>query len=137
MKMTAASLARAFVETAKTLPEAEMPALAEAAAHMLIERGLFKDAHIFPRLVEREWFKRDGAVQVRITTTDSNAGTLKQEIAHAVEEALKRSCHVEEHADPSVMGGVLLQIGDERYDATLRGAIANLSAQLAEPIPIP
>jgi len=135
MKMTAASLARAFVETARTLPEAEIPALAEAAAHILIAQGLFKDAHIFPRMVEREWFKRDGTVPVKITTAES-AGTLKKDIAHVVEQALKRSCSVEEHADPSLLGGILLQVGDERYDATLRGALRDLSAQLIAPIPL-
>lgn len=137
MKMTAASLARAFVETGRTLPEAEIPALADAAAHILIEQGLFRDAHIFPRMVEREWFKRDGAVQVKITTSGKETSAFKKEVGHAVEQALKRSCFVEEHADPSVLGGVLLQVGDERYDATLRGALSDLSAKLTAPIPLP
>ncbi|MDD5040902.1 MAG: F0F1 ATP synthase subunit delta [Candidatus Peribacteraceae bacterium] len=136
MKMTAASLARAFVETAKTLHESEMHALADAAAHILIEQGIFKDAHIFPRMVEREWFKRTGAVQVSITTAGSSAGTLKKDIAQVVEQSLQRSCLVEERADPSLLGGILLEIGDERYDATLRGALNSLSVQLTAPIPL-
>ncbi|MDO8469336.1 MAG: F0F1 ATP synthase subunit delta [Candidatus Peribacter sp.] len=137
MKMTAASLARAFAETARTLPEAEIPALAEAAAHILIEQGLFKDAHIFPRMVEREISRRDGAVQVKITTASKDSVSFKQEVTHAVEQALKRPCSVEEHADPSLLGGVLLQVGDERYDATLKGALNNLSTKLTAPIPLP
>jgi len=137
MKMTAASLARAFAETAKTLPEAETPALAEAAAHILIEQGLFKDAHIFPRMVEREMFKRDGAVQIRITTASKDSVSFKKEIVLAVDQALKRSCSVEEQADPALLGGVLLQVGDERYDATLKGALKDLSTQLTAPISLP
>jgi|GEM_PF-817595 len=137
MKMTAASLARAFVETARTLPEAEIPALADAAAHILIAQGLFKDAHIFPRMVEREWEKHDGGVRIRITTAGKETAAFKKEIAHAVEQALKRSCQIEEHADPSLMGGVLLQVGDERYDLTLRGALNQLSAALVAPIALP
>lgn len=137
MKMTAASLARAFADTAKTLPEAEIPALADAAAHILIAQGLFKDAHVFPRMVEREMLKRDGAVQIRITTAGKETAAFKKEVVHAVEQALKRSCQIEEHADPSLLGGVLLQVGDERYDATLKGALNTLSTQLIAPITLP
>ncbi|MDD5102817.1 MAG: F0F1 ATP synthase subunit delta [Candidatus Peribacteraceae bacterium] len=134
MKMTASSLACAFAETARTLPEAEIPALADAAAHILIAQGLFKDAHIFPRMVEREWLKRDGGVQVKITTASKDAAPFRKEVIHAVEQALRRTCHIEESADPSLLGGVLLQVGDERYDATLRGALRDLSAKLTAPI---
>lgn len=137
MKMTAASLARAFAETAKTLPEAEIPALAEAAAHILIAQGLFKDAHIFPRMVEREMSRRDGAVQIRITTASKDSVSFKKEIVHAVDQALKRSCSVEEQNDPALLGGVLLQVGDERYDATLKGALKDLSTKLTAPISLP
>lgn len=136
MKMTAASIARAFAETAKTLPESEIPALAQAAAHLLVEHGLFKDAHIFPRLVAREWAKGDGAVQVRIVTTGKDSAMFRKEVVQRVEQAFKRPCHVEEHVDPSLLGGVLLQVGDERYDATLRGALAEIASRLSEPIPV-
>ncbi len=134
--MTPDSLARAFVDVAKTLPQDEIPALAEAAAHLLLQHGLLKAAHTFPRLVEREWFRSTGEVQIRITTMSGHAGTLKKDIAQIVEQTLKRSCHIEEQTDASVLGGVLLQIGDERYDATLRGALRGLSTQLAAPIPL-
>lgn len=134
MKLTAASLARAFVETARTLPGEHIPALAEAAAHLLVAEGLFKDAHIFPRLVSQAWLKSDGAVQVQITTADAGSSSLKDEISHIVSAALQRMCSVEELHDPSVLGGVLLQIGDERYDLTLRGALNDLSVRLAAPI---
>jgi len=137
MKITAASLARAFAETAKTVPETELSALADAAAHMLIEQGLFKDAHVFPRMVEREWARRDGMVQVKITTAGKDAASFKKDVAHAVEQALKRSCQVEERSDATLLGGVLLQVGDERYDATLRGALSDLSAKLTAPIALP
>ncbi|MFH1444484.1 MAG: F0F1 ATP synthase subunit delta [Candidatus Peregrinibacteria bacterium] len=134
--MTPVSLARAFVDVAKTLPQDEIPALAEAAAHLLLQQGLLKAAQTFPRLVEREWFRSTGEVQIRITTMSGHAGTLKKDVAHIVEQTLKRSCHIEEQTDASVLGGVLLQIGDERYDATLRGALADAAARLTKPIPI-
>ncbi|ALM09574.1 MAG TPA: hypothetical protein DEB30_02005 [Candidatus Peribacter riflensis] len=136
MKVSAASLARAFVEIAKTIPEGDVGALGEAAAQMLIQHGLTRQSHAFLRLVEREWLKRDGAVPVRITTVSGHAGPLAKEIADTVEKALKRACHIEERADPALMGGVLLQVGDERYDATLRGALSVLAARLAEPVSV-
>lgn len=137
MKITASSLARAFAETAKTMGEEDIPALADAAAHLLISHGLFKEAHIFPRLVEREWLKQRGAVPVKILTAGKDSAAFRKEIADAVERSLKRPVAVEEQTDPSLLGGVLLQVGDERYDATLRGALHQLSAALSAPIALP
>ncbi len=134
MKVTALSLARAFVDTAKTLPAEEHVALADAAAHLLAAHGLLKDARTFPALVARVWREQEGIVPVRIVTKTGDAGSVKKDILSIVESSLKRHCVLEERADPAILGGFLLSVGDERYDATLRGALHQLSARLTQPV---
>ncbi len=136
MKITALAIARALVEVAKTLPESEAPALADAAADLLITNGLWKDSRTFPALVLSVWQKAEGIVPVRITTVNGDAGSLKGDVVDAVQSVLKRRCTVEERADSSILGGVLLTVGDERYDATLRGSLSAVSERLSASIPV-
>jgi hypothetical protein len=136
MKVTASTLARAFVDIAQTLPAAEVPALADATAAFLVFHGLSRHAPLFPRLVEREWLKREGAVSAKMITTSGRAGKFREEVLTLVQDALRRPCHLEEIADPSVLGGVLLTVGDECFDATLRGALTDLAQKLAAPVPV-
>jgi F0F1-type ATP synthase delta subunit len=136
MKVTALTVARAFVDVAKATHRDELPALADAAVALLASYGLLKAARTFPALVERVWQRGEGVVPVKLTTVSGDAGEVKEEILHIVKTALKRPCVLEEHADPSVLGGMMLSIEDERFDATLRGALSNLAEQLTAPIPL-
>lgn len=136
MKTSVRSLARAVAEIAQSLPEQEWTALAEAAAHLLIAQGNARDAHAFARLVEREWLKLSGTLAVRITTLSGSDAHIAQVVERIVRETLLRPCSVEQQADPSIIGGVRLQIGDERYDATLRGALNDLVSRLTAPIQV-
>ena len=134
MKVTALAIARAFVESAKTMPEKDIPALADAAAALLGAHGLLKDSRTFPSLVERVWRTQEGVASVRIDTRTGDAGPLKKEITSIVEAALKRPCVLEERADPSLLGGLVLKIEDERFDASLRGALTALSSLILQPV---
>ena len=135
MKVTARAIARAFVDVAKTLPPAEQAALADAAASMLVSHGLLKDSRTFPALVERIWRKQEGMVSVRLTTTTGDAGPVKAQLLTIIESSLKRPCSIEERADPSILGGILLSVGDERFDCTLRSSLNTLAHRLTRPIP--
>lgn len=135
MKVSLRSLARAVAETARGMPESDWPALAEAAASLLIAQGHSKDAHTLARLVEREVLKMSGTLSVRITTRSGSDATLVHTVERVVRETLLRPCVIEERAEPSILGGALIEIGDERYDATLRGALTDLTFRLTAPLP--
>jgi hypothetical protein len=137
MNVTALTIARAFVDTAKKLPAAEIPALADAAAALLGRHGLLRESRTFPALVERVWKQQEGVTSVRITTRTGNAGHAAQEILKIVQEALKSPCVLEERADPRVLGGLMLLIGDERFDATLRSSLTGLASRITQPILTP
>lgn len=136
MKITAPAIARAVVELVSTLPQEQHGALADAAVALLASRGLFRHARTFPSLVERIWRKQEGIVPLCITTQTGNAGPVKDELLRAVAAALGRPCSLEERADTALLGGMLVAVGDERFDATLRRSLSDLAARFLEPIPL-
>ena len=137
MKISVATVARAVVDTARMQPSQEYAALAQAAIEVLATHGLLRESRKFLTLVERTEHKQEGIVPVKITTKNGDSGPMKKELLRVMESALRRSCQLEEQADPSVIGGLLLTIGDERFDATIRSALMDLAEKLTAPIPIP
>lgn len=136
MKATALAIARAVVHVGMKLPKEELPALLDATASFLIAHGLMKAARTFPVLLEREWLKQEGVVSVKLTTVAGHAGKAKDDILAILQGALKQGCLLEERADPAIRGGLLLTVGDERFDCTLRGALTELASRLTQPIPL-
>ena len=134
MKLTADTIAHAFVDSVASLSEVEIPALVDAVAQLLIAHGLYKDARTFPSLLERVWQKKEGIVQVRLTSVSGDAGPSKEQILSIVRDTLKRPCILEERADPAMLGGLLLTVGDERFDVSLRGALKTLSQRITQPV---
>lgn len=134
MKVTALAIARAFVDLARTTPSGDFSALADAAATLLASHGLLRESRTFPSLVERVWQKQEGVIPVTLTTVKGHAGPVKEELLAIVRNAIKRPCALSERADPGIVGGLMLSIGDERFDCTLRGALGQLSARIMQPI---
>jgi len=134
MKVSALAIARAVASIGKTLPAGDLPLLMDAAASMLIEQGLIRDARIFPDLLKRVWLKEEGAVAATLTTMNGSAGKATAELHSLLESSLKRTCLLEEQADPGILGGMLLSVGDERFDLTLRGALTDLTRTLSAPM---
>lgn len=135
MRVNAPAIARAFVELAQSLSAEEQDALADAAVQMLFEHGLIKESRTFPALVERVWRKREGIVPVRLTTATGKAGHAAGEMLRIIENSLKKKCVLEEKTDSSMIGGLLLSVGDERFDATLRSSLHSLASRFLEPLP--
>lgn len=134
MKVTALSIARVCVSVGKELPAAELPALMDTAASLLVSHGLLKDARTFPELLRREWLKAEGAIATTLETTSGSAGKTAEEIGSLLQHALKKACVLEERADPTLLGGMVLSVGDERFDLSLRGALTELSRTLSAPV---
>jgi F-type H+-transporting ATPase subunit delta len=137
MKVTVSLLSRAFVDTVRMLPVEEHARLADAAASLLQFHGLLHDSHKFVSLVEQMWQKQEGIVPVSVTTVSGTLGSQLKQLLSAIESSLKRSCVPDEHADPSILGGVRILVEDERFDCTLRSTLNDLASRIAAPIPLP
>lgn len=136
MKVSVSSIARAVVDSARMQPVEEIGALAEAAAEVLKRHGLLSESRKFLTLVDRLWHKQEAVTTVKIVSPKGDLGPVTKQLVSIIESSLNRRCTAEESADPSMIGGLVLSVGDERFDATVRTVLNELSDRLAEPIVI-
>ena len=128
MKVHAKDIARATVDLLESTPTAQHEALCDAALALLERHGLRREVQVFPRILKRLLMQRDRRVSFR--TPSGHTGAAGKTIAGALEKALGHPVIFEEEADPDLLGGALLTVGDERLDASLRGALRTLEAHL-------
>ncbi len=72
----------------------------------------------------------EGTIAVTLTTPSGDAGELGKGVAAAIEKKFGRPVAVTQKKDPSLIGGVILQFGDERVDLSVRGALASFEQSL-------
>ena len=123
--------ARTLVEHLRSgMSREEMAAACDAVLHSLHNSGLSQSQIAqFPKVVAQE-LRRHGPVGAVLSTSSGKTGASAPAIGTALEQSLGRSIDLEESAEPSLIGGVLLTVGDERVDFTLRGALNQLNAHL-------
>ena len=98
---------------------------------VLVDKGrvgeLEEIAHEFERLVS----EHEGIVHAELTTavelSDANARKLLKQI----EKASGRKVEATRSVDPELIGGIVLQVGSHRLDASVRGRLERLRRELA------
>ncbi len=129
MKPSVQDIARAFIELADSLPESERAALIDAVITLLHDRGLVREARLFPALVALLWRKREGAVSVTFTGPSPDASEAER-IGSVIEKALGRPCMLARLTDRQLIGGAVVRVEDERFDFSVRGALHGLADSL-------
>ena len=97
---------------------------------LLAERGrsaALDDIHReFERLVARE----AGQLTVELTTAVELSDDEAESIVKQIEEAAGRPVEAGRHVDPDLIGGIVLQVGSRRVDASVRGRLDRLRQEL-------
>jgi F-type H+-transporting ATPase subunit delta len=95
------------------------------------EKGRIADideiAHEFDRLMAREERRLD----VELTTAYELSDDEADEILKQIEEASGRKVEATRSVDPDLIGGLVLQAGSLRVDASVRGRLERLRRELA------
>jgi ATP synthase F1 delta subunit len=98
--------------------------------HLLVEKGRAGEveeiAHEFERLVAAE----QGQLTVELTTAFELSDEEALEIVGQIEQTSGRKVEATRAVDPSLIGGVVLQAGSFRLDASVRGRLNTLRRQL-------
>jgi F-type H+-transporting ATPase subunit delta len=81
----------------------------------------------FERLVARE----EGRLSVELTTARELSADDAQQIVSQIQQASGRKVDATTSVDPSLIGGIVLQAGSLRVDASVRGRLDRLRHQLA------
>ena len=97
---------------------------------LLIEK---KREDLFPAVVRAYGALRDkqlGIVEARVRTATPLADAERERLETALEERTGQSVRLEEDVDPSIIGGLVVRIGDTVYDSSVRHQLGVLREQL-------
>ncbi|MDD5055685.1 MAG: F0F1 ATP synthase subunit delta [Candidatus Peribacteraceae bacterium] len=122
------AVATALAALASVIPEKDLTAVCDRALDLIAASGS-ADFTGFLTLVEKA-LERSG--QVVFATLATPTGTVSAErktsIISALEKRLKKPVVLREAADPSLLGGARLTVGDDLYDLSLSGDLQAIVA---------
>ncbi len=97
---------------------------------LLIEKGrggeVDEVAEEFERLAARE----EGQLTVELTTAFELSDEEARDIVAQIEKASGQTVEAERKVDPALIGGIVLQAGSLRVDASVRGRLERLTREL-------
>jgi F-type H+-transporting ATPase subunit delta len=90
--------------------------------------GLLEEiAREFERLVA----EHEGTIHVELTTAVELTDADTRKLVEQIEEASGRRVEATRSVDPDLIGGIVLQVGSHRLDASVRGRLERLRRELA------
>jgi len=89
--------------------------------------GLLEEiAREFERLVA----EHEGTIHVELTTAVELSDADARKLVKQIEEASGRRVEASRSVDPDLIGGIVMQVGSHRLDASVRGRLERLRRQL-------
>jgi F-type H+-transporting ATPase subunit delta len=98
---------------------------------LLTERGRAGELDEVQREFERLVAAEAGELTLELTTAVELSDEEADKIVKQIEEASDRPVEATRKVDPDLLGGVVLQVGSLRLDASLRGRLERLRRELA------
>lgn len=79
-----------------------------------------------------EYQERQGHVDVRVSSAVPLAGDLREELRRAIARFVGREPDLVEEVDPSLIGGMVVRVGDRKIDTSVAKDLRELRARLEE-----
>jgi F-type H+-transporting ATPase subunit delta len=96
------------------------------------EKGRIGDIEEIAREFERLVAREERRLAVELTTAYELSEEEANELVRQIEEASGRKVEATQHVDPSLIGGLVLQAGSLRLDASVRGRLNDLREDLLQ-----
>jgi F-type H+-transporting ATPase subunit delta len=97
---------------------------------LVAEKGRIGEIKEIGREFERLCAEEEGVVKVELTTAVDLSDPEAEAIVRQIEEASGRTVEATRRVDPALVGGIVLQIGSMRLDASVRGRLERLRQEL-------
>jgi F-type H+-transporting ATPase subunit delta len=97
---------------------------------LVAEKGRIGEIEAIGREFERLSAEEEGVVKVELTTAVDLSDPEAEAIVRQIEEASGRTVEATRRVDPAVVGGIVLQVGSMRMDASVRGRLERLRQEL-------
>jgi len=98
---------------------------------LLTERGRASSLEEIKRELDRLVAVEAGQLTLELTTAVELSDEEATEIVRQIEQESGRTVEATRRVDPDLLGGVVLQVGSLRLDASLRGRLERLRRELA------
>ena len=98
---------------------------------LLADKGRSGQLQEIARELERLVAAEEGLVRAELTTAIELSDEQARELLGQVEEASGRKVEATRRVDPDLIGGIVLQVGSHRLDASVRGRLERLRRELA------
>ncbi len=131
---------RALLVNPQLQPRAKISALAEILSGadelvrnfvlLVVERRRAGELEDIRREFERLVAREAGVLDVELTTAFELGDDEARAIAAQIEQASGRTVEVTRKVDPDLIGGIILQAGSRRADASVRGRLDRLRREL-------
>ena len=99
---------------------------------LLADKGRSGQLEEIARELERLVAAEEGLVRAELTTAIELSDEQARELLGQVEEASGRKVEATRRVDPDLIGGIVLQVGSHRLDASVRGHLERLRRDLAD-----
>jgi F-type H+-transporting ATPase subunit delta len=97
---------------------------------VLADKGRTGALEEISREFERLIAEHEGIVHAELTTAVELSDEEAQAVLRRIEEASGRKVEATRSVDPGLIGGIVLQVGSHRLDASVRGRLERLRRQL-------
>ena len=97
---------------------------------LLAEKGRIAEIEEIQRELDRLVAREQGQISVELTTAQELTDEEAREIVDQIAKASGRQVEATRKVDPSLIGGIVLQAGSFRIDASVRGRLNRLRQEL-------
>ena len=114
--------------TPHTIVDSAIDATIQSFAHGLSDQ-VPQLSHLFADAFQR----RGNSIVATLITPTGDAGPSAAHIRERLQERLKKQVVIRQKKDPSLIGGAILQVGSQRIDMSVRGALRRISEHISHP----
>lgn len=98
---------------------------------LLADKGRAGQLEEIAREFERLIAEQEGIVEAELTTAVELSDEEARKLLDQIEKASGRKVEASRAVDPGLIGGIVLQVGSHRLDASVRGRLERLRRELA------
>lgn len=102
----------------------------ERFALLLLERGKISSLFLISKQLQSLIQQQLGQLQVKVTSATTLEPMLEERLKEALHKVSAKTILIEKAEDPSLLGGIKLQLGDIVYDASILAKLENLRETL-------
>jgi len=97
---------------------------------VLVDKGRIGQLEVIAEEFERLVAEQEGVLSAELTTAVELSDDDERRLLRQIETASGRKVEATRHVDPGLIGGIVLQVGSHRLDASVRGRLDRLRRAL-------